>query len=64
MILIFFNNAFETTKFWYIVILTAILRVLQRKNSGLLWFLLLFREVGLSLGLSLVKMLSNLPAEG
>lgn len=64
MILIFFNNAFETTKFWYIVILTAILRALQRKNSGLIQFLLLFSEVGLSLGLSLVKMLCNLPADG
>ena len=30
------NNAFETTEFWCIVGLTAILRLLQRKNSTFL----------------------------
>ena len=30
------NNALETAEFWYIVALTTILRLLQRKNSTFL----------------------------
>ena len=33
VILKFSNNAFETAEFWLVVGLTAILRLLQRKNS-------------------------------
>ena len=33
---IFFNNAFKTAEFWYIVSLTAVLSFLQRKNFAFL----------------------------
>ena len=51
MISDFQNNSFETCEFWCIVGLTAILRLLQRKNLTLLEsavFIVLLRERGLS----------------